>query len=96
MPASLTSGISTGVRISTVGARSSGIATANTSSISTAISSSLLCMNGCIIAVTWPGISAMVMSQATTIDAATISMIAEQVLAAVSRMLGRSRILRPL
>ena len=47
-------------------------------------------MNGAIISVTCAGMSAMVMSQAETMEAATMSMMELAVLAEASRMCGRS------
>ena len=48
MPACRTNGIRTGVRIKTVGAKSSAVPTTKTSNISIAINSILLSMKGCI------------------------------------------------
>ncbi len=71
MPALSTTGISTGVRISTVGVKSSAVPTMTISTIIISISSVLLPMKGSSIRVTSPGMSATVMSRALTMAAAT-------------------------
>ena len=70
MPACLTMGISTGVRIISVGAKSSAVPTTTTSAMITNISSVLLPMKGVSIAATWLGTSDVVISQPETSAAA--------------------------
>src|SRR5262252_6992477 len=71
MPAATTTGINTGVRISTVGTKSSAVPTTSTSAMIASISSVLSAMNGCTSLITSPGKSATVISQEATMEAAT-------------------------
>ena len=84
MPALSTSGINTGVRISTVGVKSSAVPTTITSAIMMTISSILLPMKGSIILATSVGMLATVISQALTMAAATRNMTTAVVLPAAS------------
>ncbi len=84
MPALSTTGISTGVRISTVGVKSSAVPTITTMTIITAISRILLSMKGLSMFATSVGMLATVISQALTIAAATRNITIEVVLPAAS------------
>ena len=84
MPAALTIGISTGVRIRIVGVMSSAVPTITTRTCMAIMSSIGLSMNGFSSAVTCPGSSAIVMSQADTSAAATRNMTIAVVSAAVT------------
>ncbi|MCY1559318.1 hypothetical protein D9M68_963420 [compost metagenome] len=70
MPACMTTGISTGVRIISVGAKSSAVPTITTMTMITNISRILLPMKGSSMAATWLGTSEVVISQAETSAAA--------------------------
>jgi hypothetical protein len=74
MPAALTTGISTGVRIRMVGVMSMAVPTMTTSSMIMSIISIWLSMKGLSSLMTSPGMSAMAMSQAETSAAATRNM----------------------
>src|SRR4051812_49240966 len=84
MPAALTTGISTGVRIRMVGVMSIAVPTTITSTMMATISSVLLSITGRRSSTTLLGMSATVMSQAETIAAATRNMITAVVLAAAT------------
>ena len=71
MPALSTTGISTGVRINTVGVKSSAVPTTTISAIMMNISSILLPIKGASMPATSVGMFATVISQALTMAAAT-------------------------
>ncbi|EKD98171.1 MAG: hypothetical protein ACD_23C00552G0003 [uncultured bacterium] len=73
MPASLTRGISTGTRISTVGVRSITMPTTMMKTMMASISSVGESTSGCIRSTTISGTSAMVIRKADTAEAATSS-----------------------
>src|SRR5207245_11303812 len=84
MPAALTTGISTGVRIRMVGVMSIAVPTAITSTMIAIISSIGLPMKGWSSAIISCGICATVMSQDETSAAATRNMMIEVILAALT------------
>ncbi len=90
MPACLTMGMSTGVRMSTVGIRSSAVPTTTTRAIMASSSRVLCSIRGRSNSVTSPGMLAIVISQADTKAVATRNITTLEVLAAASIREGSS------
>ena len=82
MPALMTKGMSTGVKINTVGVKSSAVPTTTTKIMRTTISNVLLPMSGSIMRATSAGMLATVINHALTMAAATKNMMTEVVLPA--------------
>ena len=82
MPACLSTGINTGVMISTVGVKSSAVPTISTMIISAKVSSILLPISGCTRSASCCGMFAVVISHAETPAADTKNMMTAVVSAA--------------
>ena len=91
MPAALTTGISTGVKIRIVGVMSIAVPTAITSTMMAISSSVWLPMNGCSSAIALLGMSATVISHADTIAPATRNITIAVVVAELTKTAYTSR-----